>query len=77
MLRTRFNTAYYLCKYEKSYSDFEDLLNLEEKNGMKKSTAYRNDRAAATFVDVIGRETTINLHNKLIHTIINPLKVYI
>ena len=44
-----------MCKKERPYSDYTDLLALEEKNGMKKSGAYKNDRAAARFVDVIGR----------------------
>ena len=47
-----FNAAY-LCKKERPYSDYADLLALEEKNGMKDTKGYKTDRAAASFVNVI------------------------
>ena len=46
------NTAYYLCKKERSYSDYSDLWALEEKNGMKVTNGYKNDRDAAGFIDI-------------------------
>ena len=54
-LRPRFNTVYYLYKKERPYSDYADLLALKEKNGMKVTKCYKTDRAAASFVDVIGQ----------------------
>ena len=54
LLRTRFSTAYYLCKKERPYSDFCDLITPQEKNGMQASESYKNDRAAAQFIDVVG-----------------------
>ena len=55
-LLIKFNTAYYLAKKERPFSDYIDLLKLQVKNnvpGMKNS--YKNDRTAATFTDYIGR----------------------
>ena len=51
----RFNSAYYLEKKEISYSDFQVLLILEEKNGMKKSGCYCSEKAAADFVAFVGK----------------------
>ena len=41
----KFNMAYYLAKKERPFSDFEDLLALQGKNGLsnKITKAYRND----------------------------------
>ena len=39
---------------ERPYSEFQDLLCLEEKNEMKKSTCYHSDRAAVEFIDCFG-----------------------
>ena len=50
-----FIAAYYLCKKERPYSDYADLLALEEKNDMKVTKGYKTDRAAASFVYVIGQ----------------------
>ena len=60
--RILFNSAYYLAKKECPYTDFPDLLKLQEKNqtpGIK--PCYRNDRAAAGFVDSIARVTKDSL----------------
>ena len=51
LLKTRFNTAYYVSTSERPYSDFEGLLQLQEKNGAKCNKSYRNERSAANFVD--------------------------
>ena len=64
-MRNHFNSAYYLCKKERPYSDFKDLIILQEKNGMKKSESYKNDRAAASFVDIIGWEMRSEFLNEL------------
>ena len=52
-LKTRFNTAYYLSRSERPYSDFEELL--QEKSGAKYYQSYRNERSAANFVDTCGQ----------------------
>ena len=49
VLVNRFNSAYYLAKKERSYSDFPELIELQEKNGVMYRASYRNERAAATF----------------------------
>ena len=54
--RILFNSAYYLAKQERPFSDFPDLLKLQEKNktpGIKE--CYRNDRAVARFTDSIAK----------------------
>jgi hypothetical protein len=55
LLKTRFNTAYYLSKSERPYSDFEGLVELQEKNGAKYNESYRNERSTANFVDTCGQ----------------------
>ena len=53
-----FNSAYYLAKQERPFSDFPDLLKLQEKNktpGIKE--CYRNDTAVASFTDSIAKVT--------------------
>ena len=56
VLKMRFNTAYYLAKKEKPFSDYPDLLVLQEKNGIEKHSGYRTPRAAADFIDFIAEE---------------------
>ena len=51
VLENRFNSAYYLTKKERPYNDFPDLIELQEKNGVKYRRSYWNERAAANFVD--------------------------
>ena len=53
-LTVRFNTAYCLAKNERPYSEFGDLLTLHEKNGVKTSDMYHNERAGANFIDTLG-----------------------
>ena len=53
-----FNSAYYLAKEEQTFSDFPDLLKLQEKNKTPRiKECYRNDRAAAKFTDSIAKVT--------------------
>ena len=53
-LTVRFNTAYYLAKNERLYNEFGDLLTWQEKNGVKTSDTYHNERAGANFSNTIG-----------------------
>ena len=55
MRSNKINTAYYLSKSERPYSDFEELLQLQEKNGAKYYQSFRNDRCAANLVDTCGQ----------------------
>ena len=56
--RILFNSAYYLAKQERPFSDFPDLLKLQEKNKMPGiKECCRNDRAAANFTDSITKVT--------------------
>ena len=54
ILRVCFNTAYYLVKQERPFSDYPTLLKLQCKNGVKEFQCYKNDRAAAGFTDIVG-----------------------
>ena len=48
------NSAYYLAKQEQPFSDFPDLLKLQEKNKTSViKECCRNDRATANFTDSI------------------------
>ena len=51
----KFNTACYLAKKERPFSVFEDLLSLQDKNGLseKITKAYRNYRQCAVFTEYI------------------------
>ena len=60
-LRVCFNTAYHIAKSEQPYSDYPGLLDLQFKNGVQAFNSYKNDRAAAQFVDVIADELKDNL----------------
>ena len=53
-LTVRFNTAYYLAKNECLHSEFVGLLTLQEKNGVKTSDIYCNERAGASFIHTTG-----------------------
>ena len=64
-----FNTAYYLAKKERPYSDFTELMELQEKNpDLKFCRNYRNERAAADFVDNCGGILKESLVNDLLNT---------
>ena len=67
MLKMRFNTAYYLAKKEKPFSDYPDLLALQEKNGIKKQNGYCTPRAAVDFIDYIAKEFKASLKETLVH----------
>ena len=54
VLENGFNSAYYLAKKERPYSDSPDLIELQEKNGVKFCGSYQNEQAAANFVDNCG-----------------------
>lgn len=57
-LRIKFNSAYYLAKRERPFSDSSDLLRLQSKNNVTNiGESYTTDRAAAKFVNAIGTVT--------------------
>ena len=62
VMLTRFNTAYYLAMSERPYVDTENIIILNEMNGMIRSPKVRNERAMATLTDSIAD----NLKEKLI-----------
>ena len=53
-LTVRSNTVYYLAKNKCLYSEFQNLLLLQVKNGVKTSDMYHNERAGANFIGTIG-----------------------
>ena len=65
-LRVKFNSAYYLAKQERPFSDFSELLKRQAKNNvMNIGESYIMDRAAAKFVNVIGEVTKEGLKTDL------------
>ena len=66
-LNIHFNSAYYLGKHERPFTDYPALLDLQEKNGaLKFNESYRTDRAAAIFSDFIGESLKIPIVDVLI-----------
>ena len=66
-LSIRFDSAYYLGKRERPFTDYPALLDLQEKNGVLKfNESYRTDRAAAIFSDFIGESLKIPVVDALI-----------
>ena len=61
VMLTRFNTAYYLAISERPYSDAEDIITLNEMNGMIRSSKFCNERAMATLTDSIADDLKENL----------------
>ena len=65
-LRVKLNSAYYLAKHKKPFTDFPELLKLQSKNKvMYIGESYTTDRAAAKFVNVIGQITRESLNADL------------
>ena len=54
-LRICFNSAYYLVKQQRPFSDCPNLLTLQHKNGIKKFQSYVTERVAADFTDCIAK----------------------
>ena len=44
-----------MAKQERPFSDYPELLSLQQKNGVKKFESYNNDRAAGNFCDATGK----------------------
>ena len=65
-LEVKFIAAYYLAKKERSFSDYQELLDLQEKNGVNNiGKSYRTDRPAAVFTDYIGEVTKKSLQSDI------------
>lgn len=67
VLKMRFNTAFYLAKKEKAFSEYPDLLALQEKNGIEKQNGYRTPRATANFIDFIAEQFKAPLKEILVN----------
>ena len=66
MIRTRFYSAYYLAKRERPFTDFPDLLVLDEKMKCPSNgKSYRNDNAAALFTESIAKVSQNELSKDL------------
>ncbi|XP_034080926.1 zinc finger protein 862-like [Gymnodraco acuticeps] len=52
-LKPMFNTAFYVAKQKLPFRSFEGLIELQEKNGIKMPTQYRNDKGCKAFVQAI------------------------
>ena len=66
-LRTCFNSADYLVKQEWPFSNYPNLISLQQKNGVKDFKSYVTDRAVAEFTDRIAKVSK----DELIETIKN------
>ena len=65
-MRIKFNSAYYLAKKERPFSDYKNLLDLQLKNDVPKfGTSYTHERAAANFTDYIANAEKNNLSKAL------------
>ena len=62
----KFNSAYYLLKQERPFSDYPQLLKLQTKSRVEPiGLTYLHVRAAATFAEVIGDVHHRSLKEKL------------
>ena len=64
-LRVKFNTVYYIAKHEKVFTDYPNLLELQEKNNVQGiGRNYITDCAAGVF-NVIGNSIKIDMKTEL------------
>ena len=62
----KFNTAYYLAKNERPFSDCPEVLELQEKNGVRDiGKAYLTDKKCAEFTKNIAHVIRTELDNDL------------
>ena len=45
-----FNTAYFICKQEKTFTDYPSLIVLQEMNGLNMGNFYRSDNACRRYI---------------------------
>jgi hypothetical protein len=55
-MKKLFNTAAYVGKKERPYSDFPDLVKLQERNGNPMGNTYCNDKACKDFIHYIATD---------------------
>ena len=55
VLENRFNSAYYLAKKERPYSDFPDLIELQEKMELSIAEATKTNELLLTLLIIVGR----------------------
>ena len=66
VLVKKFHTAYYLAKTERPFSDYPELLELQEKNGVRDiGKAYLTYKKCAEFTKYIAHVIRIELDNDL------------
>ena len=65
-LRVKFNKVYYIAKHEKAFTDYPNLLELQEKNNVQGiGKNYITDCAASVFTNVIGNSIKIDMKTEL------------
>jgi hypothetical protein len=57
-----FKTAYHVAVYEKPFTDFERLIELQNANGISLGDTYVNDKTAQKFISEIGGEYRDNVY---------------
>ena len=55
VLENHFNSAYYLAKKERPYSDFPDLIELQEKMELSIAEATKTNELLLTLLIILGR----------------------
>ncbi len=67
-LKALFNTAYYVAKEKVSFRAFSGMLELQEKNGVKLWTQYRNDLKCKEFIHNIAEADRRRVEQKVMNT---------
>jgi hypothetical protein len=67
-MRKMFNTAAYVAKKERPYSDFPDLVELQKINGIKMGVTYSNDKACRDFIRHIAKDLREKKTKTPLHT---------
>ena len=65
LTKLKFEVAYFVAKEEMPLSKYPQLLKLQEKHGVEIRFAYRSDMNCGTFIDFMGEELGLKLHQKL------------
>jgi hypothetical protein len=64
-LHPTIKTAYHVAVYEKPFTDFERMIELQNANGISLGDTYVNDKSAKKFISEIGGEYRDNVYSLL------------
>ena len=63
-MRISFNSAYYLAKNERLFSDYANIIQLQQKGDVQKFTFHLTDRSATNFI-IVGKMLKNDLTDKV------------